>query len=81
MTSTSAWEKAETIIVADVDQFPGHIACSSGSRSEIVLPIIHDGKVVAVLDVDSDKRDDFDEVDKVWLEQVAKLCANYLNTQ
>lgn len=77
----SAWEKAETIIVADVDQFPGHIACSSGSRSEIVLPIIHDGKVVAVLDVDSDKRDDFDEVDKVWLEQVAKLCANYLNTQ
>jgi GAF domain-containing protein len=77
----SAWKKAETIIVADVDQFPGHIACSSESRSEIVVPIIHDGKVVAVLDVDSDKRDDFDEVDKVWLEQIAKLCTNHLNTQ
>ena len=58
----------ETVIVPDVEKFPGHIACSSESKSEIVVPVIKDGKVVAVLDVDSDKIDDFDERDKRWLE-------------
>lgn len=76
-----AWEKAETIIVPDVDQFPGHIACSSASRSEIVIPVTQNGKVTAVLDVDSDKLDDFSTVDQTGLEQIAELCSNYLNTQ
>jgi GAF domain-containing protein len=60
----TAWEKAETIIVPDVEQFPGHIACSSKSRSEIVVPIKKDGEVVAVLDVDSTGLNTFSEEDK-----------------
>lgn len=77
----TAWEKEETIIVSDVEAFPGHIACSAASLSEIVVPIIRKGKVVAVLDVDSDKLDDFSVVDQAGLEQIAELCSNYLNTQ
>lgn len=77
----AAWEKAETIIVPDVDQFPGHIACSSASRSEIVVPVIKNGTVAAVLDVDSNSLDDFSTVDQDGLEKISKLCANYLNTQ
>ena len=69
----TAWDKAETIIVADVDKFPGHIACSSLSRSEIVVPIIKDGEVIAVLDIDSEFLGTFDAIDKEWLEKVAEL--------
>ena len=72
----TAWEKAETIIVPDVDAFPGHIACSSQSRSEIVVPIKKSGKVVAVLDVDSTLLDDFDETDQRGLESIANLLSN-----
>ena len=68
----TAWKEVRTIIVPDVEQFPGHIACSSASRSEIVVPVIRDGKVVAVLDIDSDKLSEFDKMDAEYLEQ---LCA------
>lgn len=64
----TAWARAATIIVEDVNQFPGHIACSSLSKSEIVVPIIRNGEVVAVLDVDSDAYNGFDEMDKQYLE-------------
>ena len=66
----TAWESDETVIVPDVDQFPGHIACSSLSRSEIVVPV-HDstGEVVAVLDIDSKELSTFDETDKIYLEK------------
>jgi len=69
----AAWEQAETLIVANVDEFPGHIACSSLSRSEIVVPLFHNGKVVGVLDVDSEHLTYFDEIDKIFLEQLVKL--------
>ncbi|RTQ47560.1 GAF domain-containing protein [Hymenobacter gummosus] len=68
----AAWAQARTLLVPDVEQFPGHIACSSLSKSEIVVPILKDGAVVAVLDVDSDQLDDFDADDQQYLEQ---LCA------
>lgn len=71
----TAWDKAETIVVEDVDKFPGHIACSSLSRSEIVVPIIKDGEVIAVLDIDSEHLSTFDAIDKEWLEKVAGLFA------
>lgn len=69
----SAWEQEKTLIVPDVDAFPGHIACSSASRSEIVVPIFGNGKVVAVLDVDSVELDQFDETDAQYLQQVVAL--------
>ena len=70
----TAWDKAQTIIVEDVEQFPGHIACSSASRSEIVVPIFdRDNHVVAVLDIDSEHLNTFDSTDKKWLEEVARL--------
>ena len=69
----SSWERAATLIVPDVEKFPGHIACSSLSKSEIVVPLIHNGAVVGVLDVDSDQYDSFDETDQQYLEQVVKL--------
>lgn len=69
----TSWKKKKTVIVPNVDEFPGHIACSSASRSEIVVPIISNETVVAVLDVDSDKLDDFSEVDKLGLEPIAVL--------
>ena len=70
----TAWERNETQVVADVEQFPGHIACSSASRSEIVVPV-HDGngEVVAVLDIDSERLATFDDVDREWLEQIVAL--------
>lgn len=71
----TAWDKSETIIVADVEQFPGHIACSSLSKSEIVLPLFHQSKVVAVLDVDSDKLNSFDEVDAQYLQQIISMIS------
>jgi len=69
----AAWQQEKTLIVADVDAFPGHIACSSLSKSEIVLPLFGDGKVVAVLDVDSEAFDQFDETDAVYLQQIIEL--------
>lgn len=70
----TAWDKAQTIVVEDVEQFPGHIACSSASRSEIVVPIFdRDNNVVAVLDIDSEYLNTFDSTDKKWLEEVARL--------
>jgi L-methionine (R)-S-oxide reductase len=69
----AAWQAAETLIVPDVDKFPGHIACSSLSKSEIVVPVMKDGEVVAVLDVDSDKLEDFTSVDEEYLGQIVTL--------
>ncbi|MBB1287240.1 GAF domain-containing protein [Flavisolibacter sp. BT320] len=69
----SAWAKGETILVPDVEKFPGHIACSSLSRSEIVLPLFKNGEVAGVLDVDSEDLNTFDETDKKYLEQVIAL--------
>lgn len=71
----TAWKEARTLIVPDVDLFPGHIACSSDSRSEIVVPVIREGKVVAVLDIDSDELNSFDQVDAVYLEKVCRLLS------
>ena len=68
-----AWENKKTLIVADVSTFPGHIACSSLSRSEIVVPIFKENEVVAILDVDSEAPDHFDETDKKYLEEIVKL--------
>ncbi|MCP9767763.1 GAF domain-containing protein [Lacihabitans sp. LS3-19] len=66
-----------TVLVPDVDQFPGHIACSSASKSEIVLPVFNAKKeIIGVLDIDSDVLDDFSEVDKVWLEKLLESFAN-----
>ena len=69
----TSWAIAETLIVPDVEQFPGHIACSSLSKSEIVVPIIRNAEVIGVLDVDSDAYDRFDETDRHYLEQIVKL--------
>jgi GAF domain-containing protein len=69
----AAWQSAETLIVPDVEKFPGHIACSSLSKSEIVLPLIKNGEVIGVLDVDSSELDQFDETDKKYLEQITVL--------
>lgn len=71
----TAYERQATIIVPDVEQFPGHIACSSLSRSEIVVPIISDDEVKAVLDIDSDKLNTFDIVDQKYLERIAQILA------
>ncbi|MFI5152567.1 MAG: GAF domain-containing protein [Chitinophagales bacterium] len=71
----TAWEKAITLIVPDVELFPGHIACSSLSKSEIVVPIIREGLVRAVLDVDSASINEFDETDKIYLEQVVNAIS------
>lgn len=69
----TSWQQAETLIVPDVEKFPGHIACSSLSRSEIVVPVIRNGEVVAVLDVDSYEYNQFDEIDKQYLQQIIDL--------
>lgn len=69
----TSWEQAKTIIVPDVEVFPGHIACSSLSKSEIVVPIIRNEEVIAVLDVDSEHLSQFDSVDQVYLEQIVEL--------
>jgi L-methionine (R)-S-oxide reductase len=68
-----SWEKSQTIIVPDVENFPGHIACSSLSKSEIVVPVIRNNEVVAVLDVDSSVLDQFDEIDRLHLEKIVEL--------
>ncbi len=69
----TSWAEAKTLVVPDVEKFPGHIACSSLSRSEIVVPVIRNNQVVAVLDVDSEQFGNYDETDKHWLEQVITL--------
>ncbi|MEP2773908.1 MAG: GAF domain-containing protein [Fulvivirga sp.] len=69
----TAWAEAKTQLVPNVDEFPGHIACSSDSKSEIVVPIVKNGEVKMILDVDSDQLDAFDEVDKQFLEKLAEL--------
>ena len=68
----ASWQEARTIIVPDVEAFPGHIACSSLSRSEIVVPLFHNGEVIGVLDVDSVNLNAFDEEDQRWLEELVK---------
>lgn len=72
----TAWQEAKTVIVPDVDEFPGHIACSSLTRSEIVVPVFKDNEVVAVLDIDSEKLATFDETDKEYLEKLAFYIKN-----
>lgn len=71
----TAWKNAKTIIVPDVDAFPGHIACSSASKSEIVVPVFNaDGaSIIAVLDIDSASYATFDEIDRIWLERIVSL--------
>ncbi len=69
----ASWEQAKILVVPDVEEFPGHIACSSLSRSEIVLPLFHNNEVVGVLDVDSEHLDQFDETDSQYLDQIVKL--------
>lgn len=69
----TAWKEAKTVIVPDVDEFPGHIACSSASRSEIVVPLFRGTDVTGVLDIDSPETDTFDETDKQWLEKIADI--------
>ena len=66
----TAWKERRTIIVSDVEQFPGHIACNSESKSEIVVPLFHNGGIIGVLDIDSDRLNDFDDVDAVYLEKI-----------
>lgn len=77
-----SWEQKQTIIVDDVDQFPGHIACSSLSRSEIVLPAFNkNGNVFLILDVDSEQLATFDETDKLYLEQVMEIISGCADVQ
>ena len=72
----TAWAEARTQVVPDVDQFPGHIACSSASRSEIVVPLMREGNVIGVLDIDSERLSAFDATDQKWLERVADLITS-----
>ena len=71
----TAWKERRTVVVPDVEEFPGHIACSSESRSEIVVPVFKGEEVVAVLDIDSRELATFDDTDRRYLEQVAALIA------
>jgi L-methionine (R)-S-oxide reductase len=73
----TSWQEGRTLIVPDVEAFPGHIACSSLSRSEIVVPVFHQGEVVGVLDVDSTELGDFDEEDRRWLEEMVTDWAHW----
>jgi len=75
----TAWAEGRTLVVADVEEFPGHIACSSLSRSEIVTPVFRtDGRVAAVIDIDSTELATFDEVDALYLEKIAKILTKEL---
>lgn len=75
----TAWKEAKTQLVSDVEAFPGHIACSSASKSEIVVPVFKDEKVVMVLDVDSDQLDDFDSDDQKYLEELMGFLGQMLS--
>ena len=68
----TAWKNGETVVVPDVEEFPGHIACSSESRSEIVVPVKKGGEIVAVLDIDSRELGCFDDIDRKYLEQIVE---------
>lgn len=70
----TAWKEKRSVVVPDVEEFPGHIACSSASRSEIVVPMFRNGEVFAVLDIDSEKLSTFDETDRVYLEKIVQQC-------
>lgn len=72
----TSWQQKKTITVSDVDSFPGHIACSSLSRSEIVVPIMKNNKVLAVLDIDSDKLNNYDDVDEKYLNELCSWLAD-----
>jgi len=72
----ASWERETTILVENVEQFPGHIACSSASKSEIVVPVFQNGKIVGVLDVDSELLAHFDEIDQAYLEKIVGLIQN-----
>jgi GAF domain-containing protein len=74
----SVWADEKTIVVPDVEAFPGHIACSSASKSEIVLPAFKDGEVALVLDIDSDQLNTFDEVDQKYLEELMTIISKFL---
>lgn len=69
----TAWAESKTQVVPDVDKFPGHIACSSASKSEIVVPLMKGDKVTGVLDIDSELLNTFDDVDRIWLERIAEI--------
>ena len=71
----TAWAEGRTIVVEDVEQFPGHIACSSESKSEIVVPVVHEGQIVGVLDIDSDCLRTFDAIDASRLEEIVRLLS------
>ena len=70
----TAWKERRSVVVPDVEEFPGHIACSSASRSEIVVPMFRNGEVFAVLDIDSEKLNTFDETDRLFLEKIVQQC-------
>lgn len=74
----TSWKEKKTLVVEDVEQFPGHIACSSESKSEIVVPLMKNGEVIGVLDIDSERLATFDQTDKAWLEQIAEAVAAVL---
>ena len=74
----TAWKEQKTMVVPDVELFPGHIACSSASRSEIVVPVFKDGEITAVLDIDSAELNTFNETDKEYLEKLLHQTAPYL---
>lgn len=74
----TVWADAKTIVVADVEAFPGHIACSSASKSEIVVPGFKNNEVALVLDIDSDELNAFDEIDKKYLEELMKTVSDFL---
>lgn len=75
----TSWAEARTVLVPDVEAFPGHIACSADSKSEIVVPVLKNGQVVAVLDVDSDRLNEFDATDQAALEQLMQLAAQWFD--
>lgn len=75
----TAWEKKSTLVVPDVHRFPGHIACSGASKSEIVVPLLLADEVIGVLDVDSELLNHFDDIDQVFLEKIAAMAAHILS--
>ena len=74
----TSWKEKKVLVVPNVNEFPGHIACSSDSKSEIVLPAFKKGEVVLVLDVDSDRLNDFDEIDELWLGKVIGIVEGFI---
>ena len=73
----TAWKERRTVVVPDVEAFPGHIACSSASRSEIVVPVFHDNEIIAVLDIDSDRLGTFDATDATYLEKMVNGLVDF----